>query len=243
MAFDPTAYPPATAHDPLEEVFSGIYLVRGSLQMNALMRFNRNMVILRDGDDLTILNSVRLSAEGERQLESLGSVRHVMRLGYFHGRDDRYYVDRYQAEFWAPEGSRAEPGPVPDHLLHAGAQLPVADTEVFLFRETRFPEAVLLVKRNDGILLTADCLQYYTDRRFCSPFARVMMPLMGFPLRMLIGPLWLKAMTPEGGTILPDFRRLEQLSFDNMLGAHGSLRRGDACEAVQGAISTAFAGQ
>jgi len=243
MDIDPAAYPAATAHDPIVEVFPNVFMVRGSMQMNALMRFNRNMVIVREGADLTVLNSVRLSPEGERQLDALGKVHHVIRLGYFHGRDDRYYVDRYQADFWAPTGSRGDPGPAPDHELSEAMQLPFADAEVFLFREARHPEAAVLLKREGGILITCDCLQNYADRRFCSPLARLMMPVMGFPLKMLIGLLWKKALTKKGGSLKPDFERLAGLDFKHLISGHGSLKHGGAKSAVREAIATAFAGE
>lgn len=117
-------YPSASPHDSIEEVFRDVFFVRGSMPMNALMSIGRNMVVVRDGAELTVLNSVRLTPPGEAELEALGTVRHVVRLGYFHGRDDRYYVDRYGAEFWAPEGSRRQPGPAVGRALAAGPGLP-----------------------------------------------------------------------------------------------------------------------
>jgi hypothetical protein len=54
------------------------------------------------------------------------------------------------------------------------------------------------------------------------------MPLMGFPLKMLIGPMWLKAMTPEGSSLLADFERLVQMPFRHLLPGHGSARLDDA---------------
>lgn len=55
---------------------------------------NRNMVIVKSGDELALINPVRLSDAALSQLDALGNVRHVLRLGDFHGLDDRFYVDR-----------------------------------------------------------------------------------------------------------------------------------------------------
>ena len=41
------------------------------------------------------LNAVRLDARGEAQLAELGDVKHVVKLGFFHGRDDAYYRDHF----------------------------------------------------------------------------------------------------------------------------------------------------
>jgi len=233
---DADGYAPATAHDPIEEIFPDLYLVRGSYRMNALMTFNRNMIVIRHADELVVVNSVRLSPTAEAELDSLGKVRHVMRLGYFHGVDDRYYVDRYDAEFWAPIASRANPGPAVTHTLEEQGELPVPGLKAFVFKHTRHPEAALLLERHDGVLITCDALQYYADRKFCSPFARVFMPLKGFRLRMIISPLWLKAMTPHGGNLRSDFERLQALDFKHFVAAHGSLLRDNAHSAVREAV-------
>ncbi len=233
---DADGYAPAMAHDPIEEIFPDVFLVRGSYRMNALMTFSRNMVIVRHQDELVVFNSVRLSPEAEAELEALGQVKHVMRLGYFHGQDDRYYVDRYKAEFWGPIASRAQPGPAITQSLTENAELPVPGLKAFLFRQTRHPEVAVLLERHGGVLIGCDALQYYADRRFCSLFARVFMPLMGFPLRLIIGPLWLKAMTPTGSSLRPDFERLQALEFKHYIAAHGSLLRDNAQSAVREAV-------
>ncbi|MEJ2139311.1 MAG: hypothetical protein P8Y61_07665 [Gammaproteobacteria bacterium] len=238
---DLALYPAATRHDPLREVFPGVYLVRGSLQLNPVMRFNRNMVVVKRGDELTVINSVRLKPSAEKALAALGNVRHVLRLGYFHGRDDRYYVDRFGATFWAPRGSRSNPGPEPGRYLEDGGELPFDAAELLLFAATRNPEAMVLLHQDNGVLLTCDALQNYADRRFCSLFARIAMPLMGFPLKMLVGPLWLKAQTPRGSTIRPDFDRVLALEFKHLIPGHGSVRRDDAKEAACKAVAAAFA--
>jgi hypothetical protein len=240
-AIEESEYPAATRHDPSEEIFPDVFLVRGSLQMNMFMAFNRNMLIVRQGSDLTVINSVRLTEAGERQLDALGTVKHVVRLGCFHGRDDRYYVDRYKAQFWAPAELRPGHGPAPEHLLEEAGPLPIEGAQLMLFAHSRRPEGLLLLQRDGGILLTCDCLQYYTDRRFCSLAARIMMPLMGFPLKMLIGPLWKKAQTPEGESLRADFERIVELDFEHLISAHGSLKRGDAKQAVQQAIVDSYA--
>ena len=236
-------YPPPSPHDPIEEIFPDVFMVRGSLQMTRLMRINRNMVVVRNGDELTVINSIRLTEQGEQALDALGQVRHVLRLGYYHGRDDSYYKDKYGAEFWAPEGARTEPGPPADRIICEDQPLPFANARALLFKQSRFPEAVLMLEQHGGVLLTCDCLQYYTDRRFNSLITKIMMPMMGFPLRMLVGPMWLKAMTPKGGSLHPDFERIMNFEFEHFVSAHGSLCRGGARDKVRVAIAKAFSAE
>ena len=52
--------------------------------------------------------------------------------------------------------------------------------------------------------------------------------------------IWLKMMTPEGGSLKPDFERLLTLDFDRLLSAHGSLLGAGAKESVAMAVRKAF---
>jgi hypothetical protein len=62
------------------------------------------MTIVRDGGRLTLINTVRLNDAGLAELEKLGTVTNVVRIGDMHGVDDPFYVDRYGAKFWAMPG-------------------------------------------------------------------------------------------------------------------------------------------
>jgi hypothetical protein len=68
------------------------------------------------------------------------------------------------------------------------------------------------------------------------------MPFIGFPKTTILGPIWLKLMTPEGGSLKSEFERLLELDFDRLLSAHGSLLDGGARAAVAAATRKAFAG-
>ncbi|MFQ5635701.1 MAG: hypothetical protein ACE5G3_10290, partial [Gammaproteobacteria bacterium] len=92
LDFDASRYPLALPHDPIREIGPDLYFAPGTIDVAPLMRVSRNMVIVRDGDTLTLVNPIRLSPQGEADLEALGTVRHAVRLGYFHGVDDAYTV-------------------------------------------------------------------------------------------------------------------------------------------------------
>jgi hypothetical protein len=109
-----------------------------------------------------------------------------------------------------------------------------------LFKESKFPEAAVLLKRHGGILMTCDSLQHWTDWSFCTLPARLTMQLFGFSLRTLIGTFWLKAMTPKGISLKPDFQRLLRLDFKHLIGAHGRLARTRAHEQVEAEVRRVF---
>ena len=238
--FDASQYPPACPHEPLRKIGPDIFFAPGSIRMGRFMQFSRNMVIVRTGGELALINPIRLSADGEAAVEALGIVRHVVRLGVFHGVDDPYTVTRFGAEFWCQAGSDTYPEPKPDHELLEGGPLPFADAELFVFRETRKPECAVLLKRGNGLLITCDGLQHYGDYERQSLLAKLMMPFIGFPKKALVGPFWLKNLTKEGGSIQPDFDRLLNFEFDALVSAHGTPLMQGAHEAVRQAVDRAF---
>lgn len=68
---------------------------------------------------------MRLSDASLGQLDALGNVRHVLRLGDFHGLDDRFYVDRYQAEFWCQSRPESYKVPMANHVINSTASPPM----------------------------------------------------------------------------------------------------------------------
>lgn len=232
-------YPPAFPHEPITRIFENVYLVHGSIRMGPGMRMNRNMIIVADGGQLSLINPVRLQEEALQQLEALGTVRHVLRLGDFHGLDDAFYVDRYHADFWCQPGQATYKTPAPDRLIDAATTPPMADAEFFVFETARFPEAALLLKSHK-LLVTTDSLQYWPDWSHTSAFTRLVLWLMGFRLTLLIGGPWLKRVTPRGGSLRPEFERLLALDFEHVVAAHGRLLRHEAKPLLKAAMARAF---
>lgn len=232
-------YPAATHHDPVEELLPNLYWVHGSVEFRPGMFLSRNMAIVRRDRSLSLINAVRLSEQAEASLASLGDVKNVVRIGNFHGMDDRYYVDTHGAQFWCLPGSQARPEPSPDELLSPD-HLPFDGASLHVFSEAQFPECALLLEQDGGVLLTADSLQFWADWSNCSEGVSEGAKQMGFSLDMLVGPPWLRSATPEGGSVEPDFRRLLDLDFEHLLGAHGGFFRDNAKEAVRAAVDRSF---
>ena len=234
------AFAPVYPHDPIEEITQDVFMARGSIRMNPIIRITRNMVILRHDGELTLVNPIRLNDQDLQALDALGEVKHIMRLGPFHGIDDPFYMDRYKPAFWCQEGGETYPEPAVDHALTEGGDLPFPQAELWCFQKVKQPESVLLLNMGDGVLLTCDAIQNYGDYSNCNLAARIMMPLIGFRKATLVGPIWLKYMTPEGGSLQDEFERLLTLKFDALLSAHGTLLRTGAQRAVTAAVARAF---
>ncbi|GIS51069.1 MAG: hypothetical protein Ct9H90mP25_5030 [Gammaproteobacteria bacterium] len=107
-------------HGDIESLGADIFAVRGSIRINLLMRISRNMGIVRDGSELTLVNPIRLRPETERELAQLGEVKNIVRLGAFHGIDDTYYVKKFAAQFWSQPNGKTYTEPLIDIEIGMG---------------------------------------------------------------------------------------------------------------------------
>lgn len=206
------------------------------------MSFSRNMVVVREGERLVVLNSMRLGEAGLEQLDRLGKVTDVVRLAGFHGVDDPFYKDRYDATVWGLQGMYYQQGfdppteggnnyfkldrfLTPDELPLSGASLHTLDTTP--------PDALLHLDREGGILITGDSLQNWGSAdRYFSLLGRVMMKRWGFLRPHQLGPGWIKATKPATEQI----RGLLDLDFEHLLPAHGTAVVGGAKEHYRPAL-------
>lgn len=227
-------------HGDIEEISNSVFMVRGSIKLNAFVRIARNMGVVREGSKLTLIDPIRLNSRVESQLTALGEITNIVRLGSFHGVDDPYYVDKFKARFWCQPGGTAYTEPAIDVELSARSELPFSDAEIFEFQGTNQPECALLVNKETGILFTCDAIQHWGDYKYNNLLAKIILPRIGFPKTTIVGPIWLKLMTSEGGNLESEFRRLLELKFDKLLSGHGSLIESGAHAAVERAVNTAF---
>lgn len=240
------AFPPALSHGDLREVLPGVFFVTGTIGFRAplTMRFSRNMTVVREGDRLVLVNSVRLSEAGLTALEALGTVTDVIRLAGFHGADDAFYQDRYGAKVWAVKGQRythgfdvhaTETHFEPDAEFDASTPLPIRGASVYLF-STRPPEGLLVLAREGGIVVAGDALQHWaTKDAYFNWFGGTMMKLLGFIKPHNVGPAWLKQAKPTAN----ELRGVLALEFEHVLPAHGAPVLGGAKSAFRPAIERA----
>jgi hypothetical protein len=233
-------FPPALAHGKLQEVFPDVFFVTGTMKtvlMDAHWHFSRNMTVVRDGDALTLINSVRLDDEGLESLEALGRVANVVKIGALHGIDDAFYKARYGATLWALAGMQHEHGVTADKVLTPGGEMPFSECSVFAFRTVKLPECILHIDREGGILVACDSLQnWVAPDEFFSDDSRKTMTEMGFFQPSNLGPLWLQVNEPRG----EDFARLRELSFRHVLCGHGEPLRNRAKEAYTDRFQQVF---
>jgi len=240
-------FPPPFEHGEILQLFDDIFFVTGAMAIEGRpLRFSRNMVIVRENGNLTLINTVRLTDAGLAALESLGQVRHVIRLAGYHGRDDAFYKHKYGATVLAVRGQvyvpgfelDAEPSFQADQFIDDGSDLPIADARLVTMRHAKTPEGLLLMLRDGGVLVAGDTLQNWSaPDRYFSLMARLMMRLLGFIKPFNVGPGWLKAAKPSA----EDLENLLEMRFEHVLPAHGDEVIGGAREKFAPAIRAAAA--
>lgn len=242
-------FPAAKKHGQLKEVFPNIFMVTGSVSLKGphlkygplTMTFSRNMYVIREGEKLTIVNSVRLNEAGLAELDALGKVKHIIRIAGYHGMDDPFYKDRYgrlngatlysvdaaYTQSFAPDPSEDEIYLKADVILNTNTELPISGANYLEISSSNPKEAILLLDRDGGIAITGDSLQNWEQAdEFFNFIGKFAMGRMGFIRACNIGPGWLKFAQPD----LNELFGLMDHNFDNVLPSHGAPVLGGASE-------------
>ncbi len=234
-------FPDALPHGAIEEPFPDIFFVTGQMLASfeefpdVEWSFNRNMIVVRDGAELTLVNSVRLSPQGLAELEALGTVSNLVRIGALHDRDDPFFVDRYGPTFWTMPGIEPEGVDVDRRLTQD--ELPLAGCTLFSFETTKLPEGVLVLDRAGGVAIACDALQNWSQPdEYFTPETTALMTELGFFQTANFGPLFMLRAAPDA----EDYRRLLELPFRHALCGHGEPLRDRANEAYTETFHRAF---
>jgi hypothetical protein len=176
------------------------------------------MIIIRDANKLSLINTVRLDNSGLATLDALGKVENVIRIGAFHGRDDAFYLDRYHAKLWALKGMKHEKDRTTDVELTPNGSMPFPACSLFVFETSVHPEGILHIAQEGGILITCDSIKnWLAPDQFFSAETSKLYEEQGFFETASVSNVWKQACNIEAS----DFVRLKLLSFRHILSAHG----------------------
>jgi hypothetical protein len=196
-----------------------------------------NMVVVKNANELTLINTVRLNDKGLAALDKLGEVTNVVRIGAFHGRHDAFYLDKYQAKLWALKGVKHDNHKLTDIELIPNGKMPFPDCALFVFETSTHPEAILHINREGGILITCDSVKNWTtvDGFFSEQTGKLYTKL-GFIGSATISKIWQQACHIQA----QDFARLKLLTFKHLLSAHGEPLLNNADEKLSSTIKQEF---
>jgi hypothetical protein len=232
-----TQYSPAWPHGDLKEVFPNIFFVMGTnitTHEGVTLQHSCNMVVVKNANALTLINTVRLNDAGLAALDKLGQVTNVVRIGAFHGRHDAFYLDRYSAKLWALPGVKHDNHKFTDVALIPDGEMPFPDCSLFVFETSTQPEAILHINREGGILITCDSVKNWsTVDAFFSEETGKLYETLGFLGEATISKIWLQACNVQA----QDFARLQSLTFKHLLSAHGEPLLNDADKKLSLTIS------
>jgi len=243
MTDKPRPHPPALKHGELREILPGIHFVTGTIKLPGPLpvRFSRNMTVVKSGDRVVVINSVRLDDAGLAALDKIGKVTDVVRLAGNHGMDDPFYAEHYGAKVWVVKGQRYTAGfktssPKtyfqPHHEMDATTKLPIDGAKLIMI-DSQPSEGMLLLPDHGGVMISGDCLQHWaTPDEYFSGLGRFLMRRMGFVKPHNIGPGWLKQCKPPKEQL----RGVLGHTFANVLPAHGAPVIGNATELYRPAL-------
>ena len=236
------SFSPAWPHGDIHQIFPDVFFVTGTNKIHhagADIQTSRNMTIIRHDSELTLINTVRLNDRGLQQIDALGTVKHIVRIGAFHGRDDGFYKHHYPtAKLWTLKGVSYESGLLADEELIPGKAMPFPDCVPFIFETSTQPECALHIKRERGILITYDSIQNITSTdEFYNLETAESFQAQGLIKPANISPIWLNATK----TKVTDFDKLlTSFTFRHLLTAHGEPLLGKADEQVRQTVRRVF---
>ena len=235
-------FTPAWPHGEIREIFKDVFFVTGTNKIyheGIDIQTSRNMVIIRNGSELTLINTVRLDNKGLRKLDSLGNVAHIIRIGAFHGRDDAFYRGQYPSSLlWTLKGMTYENGLKSDRNLMPGGTLPFSDCSLFVFESSQLPEGILHIEREGGILISCDSIQNITSTDdFYSLETAQLFHSQGLVKPANITPIWLGATHTKATDF---YKLLKTVHFKHLLTAHGEPLINAAFEQLSETVGRVF---
>ncbi len=220
----PNKFPAAMPHGEIKEIFPDVFLVAGRFRMMPGLVILRNMVIIRSKGELTLINCIRLTNQGQHELEALGEIKHIIRLGDAHSCDFPFYKTSYDVTYWGLNNMRECAGMKPDKVLVHHAELPFPNTEVFIFNNKKHGEAAIILQREGGVLITCDSVVNSGNMRKANFFAKLFSRLSGVIGHAKIPKFW----RMRSRVKITDYDELLTHDFKHLLSAHGKPLLDDA---------------
>ncbi len=213
-----TTLPEAMPHGQIKEVFKDVFFVTGEVNFFPGLPITRNMIIIRQKIELTLINFIRLSNQGMMELENLGTIKNIIRIGDLHHLDIPFYKYRYNATYWTLEHANGDGDIKPDKILYQSDDLPFDDAKLIIIKTQKCDEAAILLDHDGGILITCDCIQNHESLKNHKLFERFTIRINGTCGKAKISRLWLM----HNHAKYEDLNTILKYHFKHLLSAHGT---------------------
>ncbi len=211
-------------HREVLEILPSVYSVTGTMRLFGLFQYSRNMVILKEGSDLAIVNPVRVNEFELNKIRKLGNIKHIFKIGRLHSVDVPFYMDKFSPKLWVSEGDDALPEYKADYFFNEYSVLPFMKIKVIPIASSKLPETILLVLSDGGCLLSCDAFVNMTTDPMANWLTGKLSKLL--PQPTFIGPNWIKLAKPPKKEML----QVLDHKFSHLVSAHGPPVLNDAYE-------------
>ena len=202
-------------HGQLKEIVPSIYMITGTMKLFGIFQYSRSMTILKNKNELALVNPVRVNDTELDKICQLGEIKHIFKIGRLHSVDVPFYLDKFSAKLWVSKGDNALPNYKPDYIFNDFDKLPFMDIKVIPINGSKLPETVLLVPQNGGSILSCDAFVNMGPDSRANWLTGNLMKLLKQPT--YIGPNWVKRAKPPKQEML----RVLDFDFCNLIPAHG----------------------
>lgn len=202
-------------HGELTEVLPNIYTITGTMRLFGLFQYSRVMTIFKDGNDLALLNTVRVSDAELKSIMSLGAVKHIFKIGALHNVDIPFYMDHFNPKLWTIKSDSSNHGYSPDFYFDDYKELPMLNAKVQVLQNSKVPEAFIITPGNGGCLHSCDAfvnMGYDPGANWLTTNLAKLLPKPTY-----IGPNWIKSAKPPPDSML----QVLEYDFQHFVPAHG----------------------
>ena len=197
--------------------------------MPFVMSLPCTMTIYRDSNgDVTLFNVFRVSEKIEDEILKIGPVKHIVKLGAFHGAADAYYLKAPKfgnPKYWCLNGMRCADGLSKPSFLTT-TSVPIDGAVLHTLPEP-FPEACMIVPgvNGDSVLIVADTLVHATDTKGVPLIGKVVMNLFGLATDGVpqVAPVWysLESDALPRNVLAQYYEKLWSLEWNSVVTGHG----------------------
>lgn len=202
-------------HSDIKEVLPNIFVVTGTMRIFGLFQYSRAMTILKDGEELALINPVRVSDTLLNDIQKMGKIKHLLKIGQLHNVDVAFYMDKFSPDLWVNKDDPSIGSYKPKAYFDDHEEVPILNCKVKTIDGSKIKESFLVSPANGGCLHSCDAfVNMGVDSNHNWLTARLSRFL---PDPTYIGPNWIKMAKPPELSM----KAVLNYDFENFVPAHG----------------------